>query len=183
MSGYCINPQEYCYGMQQCPYRESFPMRTQFPVYPHQQESNQQMHEGYYGNMGMGYYEQSNPGVMENMYGNINPWITVCPYQNINPQMSVCPYQNTNPQMSGCPYQNIRAFVPYQAASDEQYGYDNLYPKTDYKFDMGKTENYTEGMIKPQYNEYGYINPDENTNSPWDNNQMYGKMGTNPLPE
>jgi len=52
--------------------------------------------------------------------------------------------------------------------ADNKFG--NIMPETTEK----KPEN-------PLYNQYGYISPAENVNSPWDNNKMYENMN-NPLP-
>lgn len=123
-----------------------------------------------------------------------------CPYKNTCPIRTECPYcphrmediGNINPgyyggmypenygnMNMGMGYYENKEMYPNTAINPEGYGYDNLYPMADYK----------SGNFMPEfadnktalYNQYGYISPAENINSPWDNNRMYENIN-NPLP-
>jgi len=90
---------------------------------------------------------------------------------NINMQMEY--HANANP----VPY-------PYESTAPEEFGHVNLYPETYDMTDnagMAGMSNDMNYPASPLYNQYGYINPEENVYSPWANNAMYGGM-VNPLP-
>ncbi len=151
MNGYYHYPQQGYSYGPQCPYRHTCPMRTECPYCPHQTEEAGGMEQPHYGNMSQGYYGGMNPGFCGNM----------------NMEMG---YYEENEEM-----------YPYSEISPEGYGYDNLYPMADNKFGNIMPETTDKKPVIPLYNQYGYINPAENVNSPWDNNKMYENMN-NPLP-
>ena len=122
-------------------------------------------------------------------YGPRCPYRSTCPVRN---QCPYCPHQmegssGMNPGYHGninmrMEYHANANPVPYpnEITTPEEFGNENLYPEV---YDM--TEN--TGMANmsyypesPEYNQYGYINPEENIYSPWANNAMYGGMA-NPL--
>ncbi|NLM10536.1 MAG: hypothetical protein GX213_07140 [Clostridiaceae bacterium] len=103
-----------------------------------------------------------------------------------------CPYGETYPISFQCPYclnrfdgnvymnNNMGMEYPVNYGYDEnphtnispmEYGYDNIYPVSDNMYSNvgpGFSDN-----MSPYYNNLGYINPEENVHSPWDNNRMY----------
>ncbi|MDD4295703.1 MAG: hypothetical protein PHC69_01960 [Ruminiclostridium sp.] len=129
-------------------------------------------------------------------YRGICPIRTQCPYcphqqetgnyMNMNPGMygnaNMGMYENTNMGMCGCANMGMhcydQAYDPmyYQNDMIENYGYDNLY-HTANLYPTQIPESYDN--IMPAYNKNGYINPNENINSPWDNNRMYAEQ--NPM--
>jgi len=106
-----------------------------------------------------------------------------CPYRDTCPirtQCPYCPHQQENHCMNPGMYGNVNMGMQYynpaydpmycQNLMYENYGYDNLYPMTNaYPEQIPETYD----NIMPEYNKYGYINPNEDINSPWDNNRMY----------
>lgn len=119
-----------------------------------------------------------------------------CPYRDTCPARTRCPYcphqlegmagmnpgdySKGNMQMEYYVRDNANPVpYPYESIAPEELGYENLYPVTNnMNTGMG---NYGNQPVSPQYNPYGYINPDENIYSPWANNAMYGGFA-NPLP-
>ena len=109
-----------------------------------------------------------------------------CPYRDTCPIRTQCPYcphqhENNNHMIPGmCGNANM-GMQYYDQAYDpmycpnlmyENYGYDNLYHATNL-YPAQIPESYDN--IMPGYNKNGYINPNENINSPWDNNRMYAE--------
>jgi len=107
-----------------------------------------------------------------------------CPYRDTCPIRTQCPYcphqlENygfMNPGMywntnMGMQYYD-QAYDPMYSQNQtyENYGYDNLYPMTN-AYPVQMPETYYN--IMPEYNKNGYISPNEDINSPWDNNRMY----------
>ncbi len=119
-----------------------------------------------------------------------------CPYSNtcsMRTQCPYCPHQmegnmemnpvyhgNMNMQMEYYMKDNREpVFYPYENIESEKMGLENLY--SDNMAGLAGVEDYNNFPAEPQYNPYGYINPDENVHSPWVNNAMYGNI-VNPLP-
>lgn len=113
-----------------------------------------------------------------------------CPYRSTCPIRTECPYcpyqmegydpmnsdYNVNMNMEFYMKDNANPIVvPYQNVAAEEYGYDNLYPVENNTYPNVGMGNYGHNQAIPQYNELGYINPEENIHSPWDNNRMYGE--------
>jgi hypothetical protein len=97
-----------------------------------------------------------------------------------NMQMQYHLMDNVNPVPY--PYENIASEeFGYESMVPEEPGHENLYPQPYNMTGNAGMNNYGNYPISPQYNQYGYINPDENVHSPWANNTMYGGMN-NPLP-
>lgn len=111
---------------------------------------------------------------------------TGCPYKDtcpIKPHCPYCPHRQENSKyisqtMYGNDYIEIQGFEKAEQAYDplysqnyvyENYGHNNLYPVTNF-YRAQIPEEYDN--IIPEYNENGYINPNENINCPWDNNRM-----------
>lgn len=118
-----------------------------------------------------------------------------CPYRNSCPARARCPYcpyrtegmnsgyyGNMNMQMEYYVKENMYPVpCPYEDIASQEMGYDNLYPMPyEMAADTGN-ENYDNKTASPQYNQYGYIYPEEDVLSPWTNNAMYGG-NVNPLP-
>lgn len=59
----------------------------------------------------------------------------------------------------------------YANISPVEYGYNNIYPAYDNTYANVGPEQYDN--VSPQYNNLGYINPEEYIHSPWENNRMY----------
>lgn len=116
-----------------------------------------------------------------------------CPYRDTCPIRTQCPYcphqtegngyinpNYYNMQMEYYQQNYERNEYPYQSIVPEQYGHENLYPiSSNNSVNVG---NYEYDNISPQYNNYGYINPEENIHSPWDNNRMYNQNSVNQMP-
>lgn len=125
-----------------------------------------------------------------------------CPYRDTCPMRTECPYcphhmegnstmnpgyygnmnMNMNMEMEYYVKDNAEPILyPYQNAAPVEYGNENLYPMTNNLSEVAGMESHENFPVNPHYNQYGYINPEENLHSPWANNNMYGNMG-NPLP-
>lgn len=110
----------------------------------------------------------------------VRNWCPNCPHQmegmnpgyhsNMNMQMEYYVKDNANP----VPY-------PYESIAQEEPGYENLYPMTGNMEAETGAGSYGNQPVSPQYNQNGYIYPDENVYSPWANNAMYASI-VNPLP-
>lgn len=125
-----------------------------------------------------------------------NPWQrqmygSYCPYMDMCPVRAQCPYcphrQESDNYMNHMMYGNVnmgmgyhkQEYYPmeYQNIMYNNYGYD---PMTN-MYAAQMPEEYD--MVMPEYTQDGYINPYENINSPWANNNMYmEKKSENPLP-
>ncbi|HEY8422073.1 MAG TPA: hypothetical protein VIL05_10085 [Thermoclostridium sp.] len=115
---------------------------------------------GYCCNHGQGYhYEPGYPSM-----GSYQVRVQ-CPYCLNEFDANV--YMDNN---MGMGYQQNLGYAenPYANISPMEYGYDNIYPVSN-------------NVFPAHYNNYGYIYPEENIHSPWDNNRMY-TPNENPLP-
>lgn len=121
-------------------------------------------------------------------------YVPRCPYRStcsIRTQCPYCPHQmdgnapmenygNMNMPMESYVKDNLEpAFYPNENMPTEMMGYENLY--SDNMANLSGMESYDNFPAGPKYNQFGYINPDENFYSPWVNNAMYGNF-SNPLP-
>ncbi len=116
-----------------------------------------------------------------------------CPYRNSCPARDQCPYcphrmeeMNTgyygNMQMEYYANDNMYPVpCPYDDVASQELGYENLYPMPNEMAADISNKSYDNEPASPQYNQYGYLYPDENVLSPWANNAMYGG-NINPLP-
>lgn len=112
---------------------------------------------GYYYNPGQGYHAH---GYMQGM---TYPARIQCPYcMNL---FDVNIYM-TSHSMEYDPVNTGYAWNSHENVNQPEYGYDNIYPVSD--------------NTSPAYcNKSGYICPNENICSPWDNNKMYAPADNN----
>jgi hypothetical protein len=154
----CVNPYQRYYRTRGCAYRDTCPIRTQCPYCPHQFENNNYM------NMG------------PEMYGDPNMGIQADPNMAMYTDPNMAMYNNPNMGMYANPNRGIYsidpAFDPMHSQNSmyDNYGYDNLH-SAENMCPVQIPSKYDKDMNV--YNKYGYINPKENINSPWDNNRMY----------
>lgn len=109
--------------------------------------------------------------------GNTYPVMIQCPYCMNQLEINV----NLNYNMGMGHYHQSFGYgeEPGSNISPIEYGFDNIYPAADNAY-SNVEPSYQDNMM-PHYNNFGYIYPEENTLSPWDNNRMYAP-NENPLP-
>lgn len=129
-----------------------------------------------------GYFYNPRP---EYSYGPGCPYRGTCPIRN---QCPYCPHQgesngymNYNMEMGYYQQNNGYGENPYTNISPMEYGNGNLYPTSENTHTNVSPEYYNYNNMSPLYNNFGYVNPEENIHSPWDNNRMYSP-NENPLP-
>lgn len=98
-----------------------------------------------------------------------NGWMNPGYYGNMSMNMPMEHSLMGNPEPILCPYQNM----PW-----EEYGYENLYPMANNAIVNKGMRSYNHYPKSPEYNRFGYVGSEENINSPWANNQMFGHDST-----